>query len=244
MEKLKDILGTKYLTIDYVGKFQQVLESRSELDLADCKLNPACEVIMRKFYGKVKFINSSNEVLNDILVHNQKAVEDRTCLNAISLPIAVNSQDEILQFFHDIDKTRIYSLENCKVNRLKCLSLAILLTMKFPEVVIDMREFAKDLYQSVRIDWLPCRELHDKYTEVIGMAVIEREVVNGKVFIPGEGLIDEELFVYTHNALPSLFGTTKLARNPEFKEVWDSALQNLVSSLDSIKTMKDYIEVI
>ena len=243
MEKLKDILGTKYLTIDYTGKFKQILETHTELDLADCKLNPMCEVIMREYYGKVKLINSSDERLNEILMHNQRAAEDKTCLNSISLPIDVNSQDEILQFFKGIDKSRIYSLENCKVNRLRCLSLAILLTMRNPEVVLDMREFAVDLYKAVRVDWLPCRELHTKYTEVVGMAIIERDVVNGKVFIPGEGEIDEELFVYTHNALPSLFGTTKLTKNAEFKEVWDSALRNLLSSLDSIKIMRDYIEV-
>lgn len=243
LEKLSDLVGTKYITNDHTGVLCKILEMHTEIDLAGCKLSPESERIIRQYYGKITFCNSKDMVLDNILKHNREAVADTKHLTAVPLPIDIITEEEVIKYFKTIDKSKIYSLENCRINKVKCLSLAILLTIRHPDVVFDLREFASDLFKQVRLDWTNSNKKHRLYNEVIGTAIVEREVIDDKVQIPGVGYITEELFVSSYNALPADFGKVNLYGHPEFKAVWDTAIKNLMGTLEDTKTMRDYIEI-
>lgn len=244
MEKLYELMGTKYICDWHVGKLQEVLSTHKEIDLWLCKFTNYSEKVLRDFYGKCKFINSRDKRLNNILEANEKVVTYKCTMEKIPIPIDFNSQDEILHFVKNANTSVIYTMENYIKNRSKCISLAIILTMRRPEVIIDLGIYATDVFKQVRIDWLKYFSTQSEYCEVIGTTIVRRIVKDGKVYIAGVGWVDELIYINKFIVLPAIFGSENITKNSEFKEVWDNAVMNLFSSIEEEKKMKDYIEIL
>ena len=240
MEKLYELMGTKYICDWHVGQLQQVLQKHKEIDLWLCKFTNYSEKVLRDFYGKCKFINSGDEKLNNILEANEKIASYKCDIEKIPLPVHFNNQDDIIHFVKNPNTEVIYTMDNYTNNRIKCVSLAIILSMRRPDVVIDLGFYAADVFKQVRIDWLKYFSEQPEYYEVIGTTIVRRVVKNKKVYVAGAGWIDEPIYVNKFLTLPSAFGSKNTTKRP----VWDNAVLNLFNYVEEEKKMKDYIEII
>ncbi len=240
-EKLMRLMGTQYITDDHAGKLTDTLEKLTEVDLSGCKFTPAACSVLKKFYPVVSMCDSGNSTRNSILVHNNKAVRCNEPEMKL-LPTDVKTPEDALALFRGIDRTRVYKLdtENCRTNKSKAFIIAFL--MKFPEVQVDLGFYAKDIFSTVRREWLLYAEHHDAYWRVEGSAIVKIDCVEGKMQDLDGREINEDIYVHEFVVLPYEFGTMDVTEHSEFKAAWMSALKVIMKVETSKKHMIDYID--
>ena len=243
--RLDEALGTRYITIDYVRDLDEFLSKNSSVDLANCRFTPKAEQVLRKYYDKVEFINSTNKALNALLQMNMEASKQKP---PVSVPLRANIRQpqDVLTIFRSLDENVIYNLSEMSKqneNPMHVCYLAILIMMKKPQIMFDLEYYAIKVFETVRKDWLKVRGHHDAYWELDAMSLVKREVKDGMVYVQGTGNILEVNYVREFTVLPYEFGTQDLYGHPEFEDVWLNALTALTQQTTKIKTMKDFIEV-
>ena len=245
MEKLKDLLGTRFLHSEMVNELKKVLLDYKELDLADCKFGPLCVSELSNWYGRIKFIDSSNPLQNEILKHNMAAV--KTTRPGL-YPIRYNftSDKELVDYLNtEFEVGNVYNMTviPSDVPPIRAYSVAILLQLSHPEIMIDCGDKLANIFKQVRIDWLLGNpKPKSAYNEISGKGLIRREVVNGQVYVPGEGMIDEDIYKNEYLCLPAEFGSVNLMKDPEWEKVIITAIKSVQSTNVRTLRMKDLIE--
>lgn len=245
MQLLKDLMGTRYITVDHVSKMIHVLESVDEVDMAYCRLTPNAEYVLTRFYSKVNFINSENSLCNGILQHNMKAARMEK-ISTVPLPDTIKSQEALLDTLRNFDMLPVYSLEDTKLVRRVKYAWAAVISMKYPEVKLDLGAEAREMFEQVRDNWLKVRQSHKSYWCVDRASICRIDVIDGKVCTLDNHVLAEDLFVQNYVCLPLEFGTKVVWEDPEYEYVIANALriiQNFGTEV-KIKTMKDFIEVV
>ena len=238
MKKLKDLMGTRYIGSWHESELQRVLRGVTEVDLCDCKFGPNCANRLAEFYGKVKFINSTDKDLDDILQRNAhaKAVSSAE-LKTEPLRICFANVDAFIRYIDNLQEDTIYTLDVSKGVTRVGVYVCTLITIKRPEITLNVGSALRDIYEEVRKVWLPHAQPHSKYTEVAKSALVEREVNNGNVYMPGMGYLAVDKYVSKYNVLPAEFGTVPLTKNPEFKDVYRYMLSKLFAKKAKRRTL-------
>lgn len=244
MERLRDLMGTQFMTVAHTSQLSEVLSKASgPLDLRNCKFTPPAYEVLRQYFGKIEFHDTYNPEINKILEHNN--VAHTKVVESEPLNIDFETFEEFLGIYKNIDIHKVYNLSNMKdANTLKCRSAAVLFMLHKPAVMFDLQEKAINIFEYVRDSWLKTRSRnYDAYWEVDGMSIWKRDVKDGEVYIPGVGTISEETYVREYLVLPYEFGTVDLYGEPDFKLVWDTALSTLIPKKREKLTIKKFIEV-
>ena len=168
----------------------------------------------------------------------------------VPLEANINGPGDVRDAIANLDKSVIYDLSNMSLTNYsdvnspaKVRSLAILVMLKKPNIMIDMEHHAKAVFDAVRVNWLKSRKPHNAYWELEGTSLVKREVKDGVVYKPGIGSLSEANYVRNYTVLPYEFGTQDLFDSEEFSSVRYEALDILRKKAVKKKTMKDYIEV-
>lgn len=240
MEKLFNLIGTKYLTWDFRDDLKQVLSSVEEVDLAGCKFTPPCEQVLRKFYGTVHMINSRDERLNKILEHNTyaKSIEP---IESVPLDVNIRSIETFKDVLKNLSTDLVYDISQYSTAPRKCEALVTAITLKRPEIKIDLGSYIKIIFDFVRESWLKLPKHHDKYWMLSGQALMEVEVHNGCIQLENGGYVTEKQFVQMNCVLPIEFGTEVLIFNEEFRSLWSDCVRILDMKEKKEKHMKDYL---
>lgn len=244
---LKDVLNTMYITEDYTAKLDKFLgTTKDTIDLAKCKFSPGAHNVLMRYYKTVEFCNSADEELDKILKHNCNVAKVEYPVNkVVELRANFETPDEILNLFKTLDPEKIYTFPGAASNVFKTAALAVLITMKNPKILLDLRGCTNEVFNQIRLDWLKTRESHDTYFAVCGAGIIAcKRDKDGLFQYPGSRKMSEELFVKTFTVIPSDFGTKPLYGVLEYKEVWDNCVSILLTNVHKQKLMKDFIEVI
>lgn len=242
MEKLSELLNTRYIYDDFIHEFNEVCETHSELDLAGCKFTPNAERILKSHYGRVYFIDSEDEEFNKLLLHNNLSKTARLD-NVKILPMEFNTVDDLLEIFRKLDKTGHYRVDESYGNQVKRVVVIVMLTMMFPDMVLDVGINLKDVYEFARKEWLKVSKHHDEYNYVDGQSLINVKVHNdGKVYLINGNVLKESAFVHMYPAMPIDFGSKVIVKDEEYSMIFNSCLRILDSKTESEKHMYDFLE--
>lgn len=242
MVKLKDILNTRYIYDDYITRLIRVCETYSELDLADCKFTPRAEGIIRRYYGKVFFINSKDERLNTLLLHNNASVGAKL-ENSKKLQCDFRNVEEFKAFLSSLDKKGHYTVDTDSLDKdLKRVATLTMLTLMYPEMVIDVFNDLTDIFSFARREWLKCNKKHDAYWLVDNSALIEITVENGSVRLSDGRVIKEDAYVQMFTVMPVDFGTRMLVHDEEFRPIFLRCFKVLDEKRETQKRMLDFLE--
>lgn len=242
MEKLKDLLNTRYIYDDFIHDFNEICETHSELDLAGCQFTPNAEAVIKRHYGRVYFINSEDEERNKILLHNNFSKTARLD-NVKDVPMNFNSADELLSILSRMDKHGNYRINEVDGTHMKRVVIGVILTMMFPQMTLDAGIYLKDIYEFARKEWLKVNRHHDEYNYVDGQGLINVRVQDdGKVYLVNGSVLKENTFVRMYVAMPVDFGSRVLIKDEEYSTIFDSCLRLLDSKVESEKHMYDFLE--
>lgn len=244
MTVLADVMNTRYITDAQQVALANTLQlMKGPIDLKGCKFSPSSERVLREYCTTHSFCNSTNEVLDAYLKHNMNLVPEESVVSE-PLQFKINTTDELVQFLKDLDQTKVYNLNGMDgPATTQYRALVVLIQMKFPNVVFDLGYRARTIFDYVRREWLKTPKKHQAYWEEEKSSLWRREVVDGKVYIPGVGEILEDVYIQKYRVLPYEFGTTVLWRNPEFKEVETAIFMDLQKKVKVVKRIEDYIEM-
>lgn len=221
------------------------LEKGEVLDIAYCRFGPETLAIMERYHGSMTFVNTKEPALDEILKRN-KAVMSAPKLNGEELNIRVYSGKELFEYLKAFDRTKAYYIDDSVYgpDEVRTICLTTILTLTYPEVVIDMKTFLGRMFKHVRELWVHHNEGHSAYNEVINSSLIRRELVNGSVYIPCDGNYTEKMLVENKNVLPSEFGEVVLSKSQEFSNVLSGSIDTLLSvSKNRPVRMKDKISL-
>lgn len=93
MQKLCEMLGTKYIYDEYFNDLKEALSSVKEIDLADCKFTPKCERVLRDYYSTVLMRNTKDKDLDSILLYNVSA-KNSTVFKSQPIRVNFNNMDD------------------------------------------------------------------------------------------------------------------------------------------------------
>lgn len=243
--QLKALMGTRYIYDGLIKEFRDTIArvpAGETLDLCDCKFGVACESVLRSYYGVLNLIDSKNEY-NAMVLEMNKKVAQIGSIPTVTLRNSFSSPGAIIDYIQYLDEDKIYDIKNYMESPVFTISLVILITLLRPSIKIMTGEHTAEIFNQVRLDWLGARSSHyDAYNEVVGAAIITKDVVNGQVYVPGYGMVEEDIYIQRYPALPIEFGTTRLYENPEYQNVVLVAVENIKQVKEAPQKMKDYIE--
>lgn len=250
VKKLCELANTKYFHDGVVGELRDALNTAVKneyiVDLAGCRFNSVNAVReLAGFYSKLQFVESEIPELDTILKHNcQVANGGAKLIGARLLDCTYFTPNALHDYLKTFDKMQVYKLPDMlhyPGNKALVYNIVILVSIIFPETVIDVGPNLTEIFKIVRSKWVNRRGPHRYYWEVCGSSLIKREVIDGRVYIPMEGYFTEEDFIYNRVVLPVEFGTKKIGRDPEFSDVLQNAVNVLTTVPDDGHKLKDYI---
>lgn len=248
-------LETKYIINSMVGKFSNLFKRAMELnlpvDLSDCKLGPDCASELRKYYGKVKIINSTDEVLNKILNDNTEAalITSYAPYPEMVFPTRITIET-LMQYIQDTkDGAQLHP--TVMTGESKKLAFLTLFIMIRPDVDVDIHDCAIALYDYISSDWELCRVSHDKYIQFMRPDWCIIECNNGIMGTPYTGYMSEDLYISKYDVLPYDFGTKMLLEEDEagrpsgeWRNVINKCMNELCKSSSANAThLYDYLKV-
>lgn len=240
--KLRDVLHTRYITEDHVSLMCDVFDKNDEVDLAGCKLMPGAMQALRRYYGKIKLVNSENDGLNKLLEHNMNAV--KTKVDSVVLNPSLAEPVGIFDFFNEFDRSLVYKLDLSVGVPKRNMAIAVIMILRMPAVKIDLASSTQRLFEYVRSEWLKKRHSHyDKYWLVRGDALLEIPCVDNKVKLFDGLIVEEQDFASTYCTLPYDFGTEDVYERDDFIGMRNTAFDDIEKSFKKVKTMKNYIEI-
>lgn len=211
---LQERMNTRYITNSLEYMFRKVLEDvasvHGTLDVALCKFGPNCSYMMREFYGRINFINSANKELNDLLQNNMKAWSELQTLEEWR-----EWNFSGIDTFNDVKDLCLSipvgtKLKVPRLSKSSQIAACVFLIMTRPDLNIDTVNCSMDIYTFVRDAWVMKRQPHDKYIQFLQPEIRVVECVDGMIFTPETGSLDETLFVNTQQVLPYDFGSIPL----------------------------------
>jgi hypothetical protein len=253
--RLRDLLKTRYVISTHQAGLDAALTSflgkGVTVDLCECKLSPECAGVIRRFYGRVKFIDSANEHQNAYLEHNAKAVNENAEVRE-HIPIGKDIVS-LMQYIKDMKEDVVYDVKHWDDSPVGMQAFVILVMLARPEIKIDVMKKAKSVFETIRQHWVYGAYEHDSYLELVGAgygkgiigsysAMVKRDVVNGEVYVPGDGKMPVDIYLHTYYAIPYEFGTECLVESKEFAKLYDWAADTLEEKPVTRPTMLSYIE--
>ena len=242
MDKLKDILNTRYVYDDYIPELTKLFDKIEAIDLADCKFTPEAERIIKMYYGKVLFTNSADPELNKLLLHNNGTKVDYKA-DFLPLVFDFNSVDDLLRLFSSINQEGKYIVKQEGVSQPKRIAAIIMLTMMFPKVTLEIGHDIVDVFALARTEWLKANKHHDEYFLLDGISLARKTVdASGNVKMFDGTSVKEELFVHMYKVLPIDFGTRMIVKDDEFSLIFQRCLQVLDAKHETELRMLDFLE--
>lgn len=211
---LKDMMETRYIINALAGRFRNCLniaiDNGNIVDLAECKFGPECAYILNEYYSKLQFCNSTDAYLDSILKNNMayrtEQIEEYEPLQFKD----VRSIEYYLTLAKELPNGGKYKVE-CSLDSMTSKSALILLIMTRPDLELDIRQCASDVYDFVRDTWLAVAEHHDKYYELIPPNTVIREMQeNGYFGAANCGYQKEQTFIRNKKVLPYEFGNSQI----------------------------------
>lgn len=245
MIDVADALGTRYITRPYTNEFTKVLTSNPNetYDIGKCRLGLAAVQSLESLYGKVKIVNTKNEVLNGYLQENARRANLPRIpdTDRVDLRIPYTSIEDVHEFIDGL-RTDVPYRYRIDAGRDPNYGLAVLtlIILTRPEVTVDLR-FAGGLWEFIRDEWLYNAKHHDKYWELDPPNLVVREVVDGYIKVPYRNEISEGLYRETFRCFPYEFGTEYLYEDEEWSKVVDKCFDELTKPPVTIKTIKDFV---
>lgn len=244
VEKLKDIMETKYIINALYKRFTDVMEYAVEnkvvIDLADCKFGPICAGKLRSYYDKVDFINSTDKVLDNILKHNMESVRLKDDEGEyIEFLFNKNDEDvildEVIVLINQLPRNLKFKVNISLVN-IKQRAALILLILARPDLEFDIRQCSDDIYRLVRDTWLnnPYRANHNSYLELRGKDTVQVDKQeDGKFHIDNEKY-DELRLVENRLVIPVEFGSSQIVKldGSGVPDEWSNTVETLLDLLE------------
>ena len=156
--KVRDIIGTRYIINSLSGAFRNAvvdaLEQGITLDLAGCRLGPTNNIILEKYIGQVKFINSEEPELNEILENNYK-IRNTVYEEYPELVFPkIDGEFDFLNYFANLP-TGKYSVELFTAttnNYTITLSMICLVLLCRPDIELDLSKCSYSVIDRLRKD--------------------------------------------------------------------------------------------
>lgn len=247
MVSVKKELNTVYITADFLDDFTSLCKRSlgQTVDLADCRFAPPTARVLREYYKTIEFINSTDAYWNSILVNNTKLARAEK-KESITLEYLGIDASKVVNYIESLKTDTIYRIEydSTSVTQQKYfISLAIIIILSRPEIMLDLGYNAKLVFETVRLDWDWANQPTDYYNEVVSDAVVQRLCRDGKVITP-YGAIKERFYVENklYLSLPGYFGSEVCVRRPEFKAVLKAAVGTFTEKLQIQRSLVDYLE--
>lgn len=244
--KLATLLGTKYIYDGVNAELKNVFNSNinGEIDLAGCKFGPICECMLRDYYDKIKFIDSENEYNEMVLELNTKLKKMNAAnISSETLRSTFDCESDVIDYIQNLSTKKLYDIKEYSCAPQVTTALVIIITCLRPDILINLGAYTSEIFKQVRLDWLPVRQPHyDEYNEVVGQSILRRQVKAGQIYMPGIGMVEEDIYVVKYNVLPVAFGEERLFESEEFSGVISNAVMNVNKQEKHINKMKDYIE--
>ena len=245
---LQSAMGTRYiinaLFNDFIGIMEDAKKSNRGVDIANCKLGPACANELRQYYKTVDIIDSLDEKRHKLLQDNIKATFEKETLEAY--PELDFSRVQSMKATVEILK-KLESMDKCKpinVNAEKSLAALCYCIMVKPEVDFDLTDYLPRIYDYICNEWKVAAVSHNKYIRLTRPDYKVYECVNGVVETDDMGRLSEINFVQSLNVLPYEFGTEVLVEIDEDGVVigeWANVVNKLLKTLGMIKLKKNSI---
>lgn len=240
MERLTELLHTRYITQDFETDLIRIMETRKDLDLTGCRFNPVCERVLRRYYDKVNMINSEDVLLNSILEHNC-GVKDTCKPESVPLPLDIKCPGDVVELFRTIDKTKFYNLDNYWDAPETCNALVTALTLKYPSICFDLGDKAALVFDFMSNEWKKKAEYHDSYLILDGIAIYKVDHMMDELLLPDGRRMSDEQFLKSVVAIPSEVGSRVLFKNPEFEHIWVKCKRILCTEAKYEPRMIDYL---
>lgn len=246
VKELSKLIGTIYIYNGMATKLISVLNSIDEnevLDISYCRFGPETLAVLERYHGSMTFVNTKEPALDEILKRN-KNVMTAPKLKGEQLDVRVYSGKELFAYLKDFDRTKSYYIDDSVYgpDEVRTICLATIITLTYPDVIIDMKTFLGRMFKHVRELWIHHNTGHSVYNEVINSSLMRRELVNGSVYIPCDGNYTEQMLVESKNVLPVEFGEVPLSKSTEFSNVLSGSIDTLLSvSKNRPVRMKDKI---
>lgn len=236
---LHDLMETRYIIDALAMRFRRSLDTAlsegSDVDLAECRFGPLCSSILNEYYGKLRFINSEDSYLNDLLANNvaykTEPIEEYETLTLRG----ITEIDTYMQLVKDLPQGARYKVD-CSLSSLADKATLVLLLMTRPDLELDIRQCASDIYDFVRDTWIAVAEHHSKYYELIAPdTVIVEEQENGYFGSPAYGYQKEQTFIKNRKVLPFEFGNTQIVtldNSVQISNEWRTTAEKCISAFE------------
>ena len=246
--KLKDMLGTKYITLTfnkdisyfigsllneniksiyhYDREFQSMRQTGAPyvIDLAGTNICKDVLITLVNFCNddRVKLIDTENESRNRILEENarRKLLEYSTTV----MPLLSNP-NKLVEFVESLDSNLVYCYDSS--NQELSIRLMFITMVLRPEIQFDLKgcihNFFSYVNSIINMNTLQCSSV----TYLVGATFYNEKVNKGRVYDPKQGFIPYTEFISRYECIPGELGTTKLAS----VDKWQIAVRDAVSDL-------------
>ena len=138
---LKNVIGTSYMidaiSLLFKNTLDSLVNSTEAVDLSGTRFGPRCAAILCDYYDKIKFINTEDPALNELLEHNNKVAE-----NPPEEWEDLNIEDicdvDYLERIKNIP-TGKYNIKLDKTHRIHSV-LVVLILLSRPDLSLDLSE--------------------------------------------------------------------------------------------------------
>jgi hypothetical protein len=261
MKKLIDIFNTKYFADHYATDLRYLFdmafqcledynkeipnhipevyeaikvfrtERNVQIDLADAKFVPSTmDTIMNALERGALMCDTLN--IHRDLVLNENRRRKNLSYEEIPLP-PLKSKDDIPLYVRNLRTDVVYTIPDYNIIT---QGLIVLITLSKPSVQMDLGQYYTQLFSYVSNNVILEDDLWSEYNCVYGQTIYIQKFVDGKTYILGSGEMTYEQFHNEFVYLPTCFGTKALVIDPFWKNVVDTATNDILEGLRDMRT--------
>ena len=253
MVKLCEVAGTRYFIDANEGPFKVLQNALDkcvkdnpdiEIDVADCRFGPATANRLSQLSKNYRLRNTEFPILDTALRHNFKLDEAAPSEEVEYIRGNFSNLQEVLDYLEKVRVSgKVYMLAtNNYAYQLPAMSLAAVIQLMYPEVIVDVDAKLNALFELVRVEWKKTRKSHDKYWQVVGSNLLEIERNEKGLFeIPMVGEFSEQDLVSSFVVLPVEFSAEVLYKEAEYRNVHKELLRKVIIPKRKEKKLSDYV---
>lgn len=231
---LYEKLGTRYpidtINLRLTRTLQECVVNGDVVDLAQCRFGPKCAQVLNEFYDKLKFVNTELPEWDIILQNNMEAA---TVVYDEYEPLKLFITDDIPALINWIKSVPVGKYRpEVNLTDIRYRAVLTLLIMARPDIELDIRRTATDIFDFVRDAWVNSSKPHDAYWILRAPDIELLNLTNG-VFVDSIGVTyDRDVLMRDYKVLPAEFGNSQIITfASKVSDEWTPLLDKCVSIL-------------
>ncbi|MDR1523239.1 MAG: hypothetical protein LBS29_04745 [Endomicrobium sp.] len=233
--KLVDLVGTKYLTINFAGKVAKLLEEYKTVDFADARITmDVANVIRIAQTEDTNYYDSENAYRDKIFKENMRRLKDKES----RVPLRAPNVNELLSvYLASLSTDVVYIIKrqglefylNPKIEFDEITSLliptSVLVNMMRPNVQIDYDMYCNHLFNFITRR-LKLKEFKDEkdWILLVDGTTLNVSFEGDTIYMPFRGYCTFDTFIESYEVIPAHFGRIELHKDKRWDKVYGDAI--------------------